>query len=114
MPEKTASMQVPIPPVVSNGVGQDHRAVAETAAPDQDVSASTSPKTRKPLKDIAVKKPQLTAEAKPSARVYLGPPDGGKFFRVLFVDGLSYRLETDDADIPLVEFVEYFVVTYES
>jgi hypothetical protein len=70
-------------------------------------------KNRKPLALSMVPKPTLTNEAPPSAKIYQGAPVGEKFFRVLFVDGMSYLRGSDEAGKPIVEFQEFYVISYE-
>jgi hypothetical protein len=80
--------------------------------PPPEAPAPRMPK-RKPLKEIQAKKPPLTEETRPSAKVYLGPPDPNKFFRVLPVDGLVEVTGTDAAGAPVIEFIKYYSVRYE-
>jgi hypothetical protein len=100
-----------------NGHVVDNANLAEVIAPRHDIlpdKPTHQAPRRKSLKDIAVKKPVLTEEVKPSARIYWGPPSDDKFFRILPVDGLVELRDELDADgRPLVEFTAYHVLKFE-
>jgi hypothetical protein len=113
MAQRKVKAQVQTPP---NGHNVDNASLAEVIAPEQDTqSGKSTPQIppRKPLSAIKVAKPTLTEERPPSAKIYQGAPDGKKFFRVLFVDGLSYHRGFDAAGMPIVEFEEYHILQYE-
>jgi hypothetical protein len=101
----------------SNGHVVDSANLAEVVAPERDITPEKpthQPPQRKSLKEIAVKKPTLTEEVKPSAKIYWGPPTDDKYFRVLLIEDLVELSDEIDTDgNPLVEFTAYHVLKYE-
>jgi hypothetical protein len=91
-----------------NGLAQGPSTPKDPQQPTQ-----PAPKNRKPLSLSMVPKPTLTEEVPSSAKIYQGAPVGEKYFRVLFVDGMTYHRGDDEAGNPIVEFQEFYVVSYE-
>jgi hypothetical protein len=95
----------------------DNSSLAEVVAPAQDIPAPSpatpAKKSRPPLSAIAVQKPELPEESKPSAKIYFGPPDSGKYFRTLLVPGLCEQTGVDEAGQPIISFTAYHAIKYE-
>jgi len=117
MTQKHRSAQDTTVAASRNGHAPETQGTAPLAAAGESATPvptpKLAPKARRSLALSMVPKPTLTEEAAPSAKMYQGAPPGEKFFRVLFVDGMTALQGHDEAGVPIVEFQEFYVISYE-